>query len=312
MGTRFSGKFCRKCLYTSLAVQDMIRFARMAYPDYDIYEKSGYPEGYPISTQDAANSIVRDMLADGYYVDFVETLIRIDSNGFMGRRYPLRSLDDVIDDVIETGFNYDPETGQFFEDQNQQISRNWNRLIEGDERKMAVIRLDIAGNSILVKENQKSLINKVYGDLREIITNAIVSRFGRLWIWEGDGALGAFMLGNYSRMAIFAGIEILSEMVLYNKMINPLNKNVNLRISVNSGDIDYSESEVKCFEAETVRKAITLESKAAVPNSLVIPESLARSLDQSLLNAFSNIKTIPLDKKSVIKYRIYQVFQEKE
>ena len=122
----------------------------MAYPDYDIYKNSGFPRGYPISGQDAANRIVTDMLTDGYYVDFVETLIRIETKGFMGHRYAFRGLDDVIGDVVQAGFSYDGETGQFFEDQSQQITRNWGRLIEGDERQMAVVRLDIAGSSILV------------------------------------------------------------------------------------------------------------------------------------------------------------------
>jgi class 3 adenylate cyclase len=215
-------------------------------------------------------------------------------------------LDDVINDVVQAGFNYDRTTGQFFEDQSQQVSRNWGRLLEGEERQMAVLRLDIAGNSILVKENSKTLIENAYGALREIVTNAIVSRLGRLWSWEGDGALGVFMFGNYSRTAIFAGMEILNEMLLYNKMYNSLKSSINLRISVNSGDIIYSDDEKKCLKADTVRKAVDLESKAAQPNSLVISESLAMSQDQSLLNVFSNVKIVSSD-----KFRIYQVSQGK-
>jgi hypothetical protein len=54
---------------------------------------------------------------------------------------------------------------------------------------MAVLRLDIAGNTLLVKNNPKQLIDKAYGDLREIVNSAVVSRLGRLWTWEGDGLL---------------------------------------------------------------------------------------------------------------------------
>jgi hypothetical protein len=50
-----------------------------------------------------------------------------------------------------------------------------------------------------------------------------------------------------------------------------------------------------------------LESKAAVPNSLVVSESLAMSQDQSLLNIFSDSKIVP---NSTEKYRIYQVTLE--
>jgi class 3 adenylate cyclase len=287
----------------------MIRFAKMAYPGYDIYKSSGYPKDRPFGSQDAAHQIVMDMIKNGYYVDFVETLIKVEDKGYMGRSYTLKGLHDVIEDVLETGFNYDNATGQFFENQSKKITRNWGRLIEGDERQMAVLRMDIAGNSILVKENPKQLIDKTYNDLRKIITKAVESRFGRLWIWEGDGALAAFMLGKYSRMAIFSGIEILNEMFFYNKMNNRLNSAVALRVSVNSGDIVYSQDDKKCMKSDTVQKAIYLEAKAAAPDSLVIPDSLAVTQDQDLLNIFCGTKFVF---NTLNKYRIYQISQEKK
>ncbi|MCL2411767.1 MAG: hypothetical protein FWC97_09020 [Treponema sp.] len=301
----FSARFCRKCLHSSINVENMIRFAAMVNPDYDIYKRSGFREGHPIGSQDAAYRISVDMIQDGYYVDFVELLIRVNSFGFMGSHFAFRGLDDVIGDVMQAGYNFDEATGQFFEDENQQITRSWGRLLDGDERQMAVIRMDIAGNSLLVRENPKPQIDKAYRLLREIIENTIISRLGRLWAWEGDGALGAFMLGNYSSMAIFAGMEILNEMFLFNKTKNPLNSNINLRLSVHSGNLVYSEDEIKCLKEDTVRKAMTLESKAAAPNSLVISESLALSQDQSLLNIFSNTKNAASE-----KYRIYKVSQD--
>jgi len=285
----------------------MLRFAKMTNPDYDIYKSSGYPQGHPITGQDAADRISADMVEDGLYVDFVETLINVNAKGYMGRRYDLRGLDDVVTDVIQAGYSYDKTTGQFFENQERQITRNWGRLMEGDERQMAVLRLDIAGNSILVKENPKQKIDKAYGHLRKIVTRAVVSRLGRLWTWEGDGALAVFMLGDYSRMAIFAGVEILNEMYLFNKMDNPLNSGVNLRLSVHSGYITYSKNEAQCLKSETVQKAMILESKVAAPNTLVISESLAVTQDQNLLDIFSTVKVSSAD-----KYRVYTISQEKD
>jgi class 3 adenylate cyclase len=286
----------------------MIRFAKLTDPSYDIYKSSGFPKGHPFGGQDASNLIVSDMLRSGYYVDFVELLVRINNEGYMGRQYLLRGIDEVIEDVLQAGYSFDEATGQFFEDQDQQITRNWGRLLEGDERRMAVLRLDIAGNSILVKENSKLLIDRAYHNLREIVTSAVVSRLGRLWSWEGDGALCVFMLGDYSRMAIFAGIQILNDMFFYNKIDNQLNSNIKLRIAVNSGDMFYSEDEIKVSKAETVRKAVSLEAGAAKPNSMAISESLAMSQDQALLNILSATKTIA---NTSNKYRLYEISQEK-
>ena len=304
MRSGFSTRFCRKCLALSLSPEVMNRFAKMTNPGYDLQKSFGFSKGHPIGPHEAADRIVADMVADGYYIDFIETLIKVDEKGYMGHKYNFRGLDDVVGDVLQAGFSYDKATGQFFEDQSQQITRNWGRLVEGDERQMAILRLDVVGNTAIVKSNPKQLIDKTYGDLRKIVTNAVVSRLGRLWTWEGDGALAVFMLGDYSRMAIFAGIEIISEMFIFNKMDNPLNSAIKLRIAVNSGHLTYSESETQYTKADTVKKAILLESKAAVPNSLVVSESLAMSQDQSLLNVFSDSKIVP---NSTEKYRIYQV-----
>lgn len=308
MPVGFSTRFCRRCLVMSLSVDQMNRFAKMTVPDYDVHISFGFSKGHPISPQEAADRIVGDMMQDGYYIDFVETLIKVNAKGYMGHKFALRGLDDVISDIVQAGYSFDNVTGRFFEDQDQQITRNWGRLMEGDELPMSVMRLDIAGNSLLVKNNPKQAIEEAYGDLREIVTHAVVSRLGRLWTWEGDGALGVFMLGNHSRLAIFAGIDILNEMFLYNKMENPLNSAIKLRISVHSGHLAYSDNETKIFKADTVKTAIYMEAKAAVPNSLVISESLAMSQDQAVIDVFSNVQTIS---GSTHKYRLYQVSQER-
>jgi len=305
----FSTRYCRKCLaLSSLPVEVMNRFARMTNPEYDVQKSFGYSKGHPIGVQEAADRIVADMVADGYYIDFVETLLKVEDRGYMGHKYHFRGLDDVVGDLLQSGFCYDKATGQFFEDQNQKITRNWGRLVEGDERQMAVLRLDIVGSTAIVKENPKNLIDKTYGEIRKIVTKAVVSRLGRLWIWEGDGALAVFMLGDYSRMAIFAGMEIINEMFTFNKMDNELNTSIKLRIAAHSGVLPYSESETQFTKTDTVKSALNLESKAATPNSLVISESLALSQDQSIINIFSDSKVIP---KSTDKYRLYQVYMER-
>jgi class 3 adenylate cyclase len=286
----------------------MNRFAKITYPEYDLYSKYGFSKGRPVGLHDAADRIVGDLLQNGYYIDFVETLIKVDSKGYMGHKFALRGLDDVVGDVLQAGYSFDKTTGVFYEDQEKQITRNWGRLMEGDERPMTVVRLDMVGNSLLVKNNPKSLVDKAYGDLRKVVNEAVTSRLGRLWIWEGDGALAAFMLSDYSRLAIFAAMEILNGMFVYNKTENPLNSSIKLRISVHSGDLTYSDNETRISKANIVKTAVFLESKAAAPNSMVISESLAMSQDQSLLDIFSNAKTAP---NSTEKFRIFQINQVK-
>ena len=130
-----NASFCIKCLQLSLPVDMMVRFATLVNPQYSIYKRTGLKEGMPISNQSAAQRIVADMIQDGYFVDFVETLINIEAKGYMGRRYTMWGLNDVVAGLLKEGYSFDKVSGQFFENQRERISPDWGRLQEGDERK---------------------------------------------------------------------------------------------------------------------------------------------------------------------------------
>ena len=296
---------CKKCLQLSLPVDMMICFAKLVNPNYNIYKRTGLKEGMPISNQDAANIIVNDMVKGGYFIYFVEELIRINANGYMGRRYTLWGLNDAIAGLVDEGYSFDKTTGQFFENQNKRISANWGRLQEGDERKMAVLRMDIAGNSALVKNNPRPKIEKAYNDIRNIVSRSVTSRLGRLWSWEGDGALAAFLFGPTEKMAVYAGVEILNELFFYNRLHNPLDSPINLRLGVQVGLVRYSDNETERLKNETVKQAVFLESLTE-SNSLGVSCNIYITMDQISLSLFSPEKT-----KSRCKYRLYTARPEK-
>ena len=296
---------CRKCLQVSLSVDMMIYFARLVNPQYDIYKHTGLSEGMAISNQSAAAQIVNDMIEDGYYIDFVETLVQIDSKGYMGRKYQLNGINDVIAGVKDEGYSFDKVSGHFFENQQERISVNWGRLREGDEKKMTILRLDIAGNSTLVKNNPPAKIQLAYREIRSIVNTAVTSRLGRLWSWEGDGALAAFLFGSTEKMAVFAGIEILHELFFYNRLHNPLSSPINARLGVNIGQVRYSDSETERLKNETVKQAVFLES-LAVNNSLCVSYNLYITMDQNSLSQFG-----PEKSSGGWKFRTYMTGLEK-
>ena len=290
---------CKKCLQVSLPVDVMICFAKLVNPDYDIYKRTGLSDGMPITNQDAAHRIVSDMVEDGYYVDFVEELIRINANGYMGHQYTLWGLSDIIAGLLNEGYSFDKVTGQFFENQNKRISADWGRLQEGDERRMAVLRIDIVGNSELVKTNSRPKIEKAYNDIRHIVYRSVTSRLGRLWSWEGDGALAAFIFGPIEKMAVYAGMEILHELFFYNRLRNPLNSPINVRLGAQIGQVRYSNKEVERLKYDTVKQATFLEAMAS-NNSLCVSYNLYINMDQYTLNHFSAEKI-----RGGCKYRLY-------
>jgi class 3 adenylate cyclase len=283
----------------------MVRFAKLVIPNYDIFRRTGLKEGMPMPNQNAAERIVADMVKDGFYIDFVETLIRIDREGYMGRRFELKGLNNAISCLMSEGYSFDKITGQFFENQQEQISPNWGRLREGDERKMAVLRLDIADNSELVKNNPRQKIEQAYNDIRSIVNKSVTKRIGRLWAWEGDGAMAVFLFGSLEKSAIFAGIEILHEIYFYNLMRNPLDEPIKLRLGTHIGPVQYSSIELERMKNETVKEAVVLESLAA-KNSLCVSYNMYITMDQQILSIFG-----PEKNARGRKHRLYKMSREK-
>jgi len=170
---------------------------------------------------------------------------------------------------------------------------------------MAVLRLDIAGNSELVKSNSRSKIEGAYNDVRRIVNKVVSGRLGRLWSWEGDGALAAFYAGPIEKMAIYAGMEILHELFFYNHIRNPLDSPVNVRLGAHIGQVRYSDSELERMKNETVKKAAMLEAMAA-NNTLCVSYNLYLSMDSNDLNLFSAEKN-----GRGGKHRLYSIGLEK-
>ena len=255
--------------------------------------------------QNVAEQIVADMIHDGYYVDFVETLVRIDREGHLGNNYELKGLNKVVAGLIDEGYSYDNVSGLFYENQDEQIRPGWGRLKDGDERKMALLRLDIVGNSILVKNNPRLKIEKAYSDIWSIVSKVVVNRLGRVWSWEGDGAIAAFLFGSIEKEVVYAGMEILQEMFFYNRLRNQLDSPINVRLGAHIGQVQYSDSEVERLKNDAVKQVIVYEGLAA-KNSLCVSYHLYITMDQIILDLFG-----PEQTGRGCKYRLYKIGTEK-
>ena len=292
---------CMKCLQLSLPVDMMLGFAILVNPNYDFHKRSGYKEGMPIPNDKAAEQIVTDMIQDGFFVDFVEFLLRVDAEGYMGRQYTMWGMNNVVTGLINEGYNFDKTSGRFIENPRERISPGWGRLQEGDERKMTILRVDIAGNSALVKSNPRSKIEKAYKEIRNIVHRAVTNRLGRLWSWEGDGAIAAFLFGSMEKMAVYAGMEIIHEIFFYNRIGNPLDSPINVRLGAQIGQVRYSDNEVERLKNDTVQQATLLEA-LATNNSLSVSYNLYINMDRNTLNNFGDEKF-----RGGLKYRLYTI-----
>jgi hypothetical protein len=265
----------------------IVRLARIVIPGYDIHRQSGIPENIPITAQTAAEQVVKDIIMAGRYLQLIELLIKIDTSGYMGREYPLLYMRDLIKTILAEGYSYDSVTGLFMENAQNQISANWGRLVPGDEFQLALLRLDIVQNSELVRRHEKKAVEATYGDLRTIVSQAVLPRMGRLWFWEGDGCLAAFVFGKKERSAVLAGMEILHNLFFYNRLLNTLGSPLRVRLAVHGGPVKFAEDPMELKKNETIREIAEIESQYGKPDALIVSSNVFISVDRVIQERFS-------------------------
>ncbi len=278
---------CKRALYESVSTNDMCVFAKLLNNSYDIYERSGFPRNVPISNQNAANQIVKDVIEDKRFIDFIEVLVKVSTVGYMGRVYAINHLPLIIRNLQKEGFCFHERTGQIFEDSVQRATPNWGRLINGDEITTALLRLDIVDNSTLVKNENSKKIKKAYKDFHDIVEQAVLSRAGRLWAWEGDGALAAFVFGEKEKSVLTTGMEILNELFFYNRFNNPLGEDIRVRIAAHAGTIKYYSDLSQLLKNQLIKEVMDLEKNATAIDSFSVSPNLFISVDDVIQKLFS-------------------------
>lgn len=265
-------------LTQSMDVKTMTHVARRILDNYDVHARSGFPRSVPIPNQEAARQIVEDMIAHEQFLSFISLLIDVDRSGFVGRKYRVPRMKDILLEVLEAGYSYDSERGVFVENAGQRRTPNWGVLMDGQSYPLAFLVLDIVENSQLVRTHEQGTMSRLYGDVRGLMQRVVEKRDGRLWLWEGDGGLATFYMGDINVAAVHSAMEILHELFLYNHLWSPLDELVEVRLSVHSGQVEYRR-QVDSIESPVLQKAQRIESEVAAPDELAISEMVYDSVD---------------------------------
>ena len=275
-----------KAMSESLNVDVMTVIAEKLMHNYDLYQRTGYPSNIPIQKIDAAKQIVKDIKQQDLFLDLINLLILFHTEGHMGRKYQIQHLKAIIRDVQEAGMIYDQINRTFVENSDFKKTRNWGVLREGQEYIQAFLRLDIVGNTKLVKKYPEDIIQATYADLRDIVKRSIDAREGRIWNWEGDGGLVAFYYGNKNLSAVTSGMEIVHDIFIYNQVACRLDNPLGVRIAVHSGLCEYTANEEDLKKRDVIKKLVDIEAKYTNPNSLSISSVVRNSLDKQLSSHF--------------------------
>ncbi len=273
-----------KALSQSMSVAQMEKLADRVIHDYNLHRQTGFPETIPIPQLDAARQITQDMLDQGFLSRFAEVLIDVDRNGVMGRSITIHPLPQIIDEIESLGLVFNEEYGIFVEGE-QVKTKGWGILREGSIYELSFLRLDIVGNSELVRTFPEVQVARAYADLQALFAKIVEGREGRVWTWEGDGGLAAFYFANKNIQAALSGMEILLEMFMYNLFDCPIAKPLSIRLAVHTGPSHFYEN-VKQIQSDTLRRLEQLESRYTATNNLTISPGVYSDMGTKLASFF--------------------------
>jgi class 3 adenylate cyclase len=296
-GMKVSGKLqslAVRALSESMDVHTMTVVARRLFDNYDLYKRTGFPGNLSIPNQDAASQIVRDIRESDRFLDFVTLLIESHERGLKGRRIRIPYLREIVGEMMKEGLIYDEAEKLFFEDSRLRKTSNWGVLREQVEYLFTFLRIDIVGNTDLVRMNDENAVQESYRDFREIVQGIVERRNGRVWNWEGDGGLSAFHFSNKDNHAALSAMEIVNELHLYNLMRCRLKNPLSVRMAVHGGPCEFREK-FEEIHSDTIMAVLELESKFTKPGTVSFSGMVYRNLSPLIAKLLTPIADDPDD-----------------
>lgn len=275
-------------LSQSMPVELMQKVVRMVIPNYDVYERSGFPAAIPMPRADAARHILKDIAREGFLVKFVEVLIEVSTQGYMSREVRIPLLPRIIAEMEDQGYRYSAAKGIFVEAGERERTMGWGTLREGHTYEFALLCIDVVGNSEIVRRYPRSQVAKAFASVRGMITREVEKRDGRIWEWEGDGGLAAFYFLDKTIQATLCGMEIVNELFVYNLLGRTLPEPVRVRLAVHAGPCRFLMS-AKESAGETIRRAELLESRYTHPGCLTVSPGVFTDLGSKLAPLFTAV-----------------------
>lgn len=282
----------------------MTMISRRLLPGYDLHARTGIPSSVAIPNQNAAKQVMRDIVQCNMFLEFVLMLIDFSDQGkgVAGRKISIPYLRQILNGVYQMGFIYDRSNKIFVENPAERKTRNWGTLKNKIEYTMAFLRIDIVGNTKMVRKHDPKELEGVYLKMRDLLISSVEKRNGRVWNWDGDGGLAAFCFGNMHESAVLAGMEILHDLFIYNHTQCPLENGLNVRMAVHSGPFEYTSNNEKMQNSDTVKKAANIEHKHTATNGLSISQPVKVMLDTLTSKQFVEFKSS--DKRSYYEYKV--------
>lgn len=292
----------RKALSESFDNRSMAHIMHEFVPNYNLLEKVGTQDILSVSRLEVAQQIVSDIKDKNLLIQFANVILGVHFNGYKGKKINISGVHDILKELYGMGFVYDTESNTIIEDPRYRVSKNWGMLIDGEDYFFAFLWIDITGYSRLVKKYPKNIINQLYKDFLMIIRASVEKRNGRIWNIEGDGLLCSFYFGNKSQVALLSAIEVLHKVFTYNKIKNPLEDPLRIKLSLHSGMCTYNDDLQKTIAAEVVHKTVDLEKNFKKSDTIIVSMNVNSMIDPVISRIL-----VPSSLSGVPEYYTYSI-----
>ncbi len=279
----------RELILESLNTEQMETLGKDIDPKYNPSKMAKLPLGARLRDRKQASKILVEFAIEkqaGHQlvIDFIE------SNGktVAGKKVEIADIEGFLARLTNFGLVYNREKGKLEEfDGNMGTLSNWGILKEGETYELAIMSIDIAGNSILQEKYEKADIENNYKKFMEHIKLYLERFKGKIWSWAGDGGLCAFYLDNKAQDAVKCAFGILCGMPLFNIHDNTLGEPLNIRIAIDRGNAAYKHDKGNIY-SETINWVAHLEKKGTDTNSISISLEVYEALDEYAKSFFFN------------------------
>lgn len=231
---------------------------RINRDNLSLYNLTGYPANSIIPGREASKQIVDYCHKSGRFTRLLDIFIHVAQHGFRGESVHFNNIKQIVKEMAGCGYIYRKDLKKVVKVEANSIRNDWGFLEENKVYNFCFVSIDICGNSRMVRKYNIDDIRTTYLNFKNMVNKIAQSHNGRIWSWEGDGGLLAFHIKDIVNDALFASIEILSAMVVFNSTQNMLNEPIKIRIGINGGAARYKK-ETATVTSDAVEKARDIE-----------------------------------------------------
>jgi class 3 adenylate cyclase len=271
----------------AFSADSMDQLGALLFKRYSGHDQAGEDRHLTLSRGRAARLLVDAAEERGKTADLIQLIAELDGKQFQGRLLTVPAAEVFFNSLARVGVVYDPARRKLYHSKHDIAElRNWGSLRDGRTYTIAIMSIDIVGNSQIVRELGAKKAEKLSFAILTFLQSKLDDYDGRLWNWAGDGGLFAFAFDGCADRAIMCGVDIQRSLPLF--LIGPrlpVKQQISLRIAIDVGPVKFV-SDTGRIVSDVINYAAHLEKGGTNAGQVSISERVANACDGRLLSLF--------------------------